>query len=191
VTEIVSEDRAEGRGWAVTIEHGSDDQGVKHQGPTTTRAETAAAFAPIGFAEFYQQHFVSLVRLATLMTGAPDSAADLVQDCFVRLHIHWVHVDQPLPYVRRSVIHACASHHRRNARIRRRPVETPADSQLGADELTDALKALSPRQRAAVVLRFYEDLPDGDIARALRCRPATVRSLIHRALSELRKVIEP
>jgi len=62
---------------------------------------------------------------------------------------------------------------------------------LGADELGDALAALPTRQRAAVVLRYYADLPDADIARTLRCRPGTVRSLIHRALADLRKTIEP
>jgi RNA polymerase sigma factor (sigma-70 family) len=64
-------------------------------------------------------------------------------------------------------------------------------SALGADELEDAVAKLPARQRAAVVLRYYGDLPDADIARALRCRPGTVRSLIHRALAELRKEIEP
>jgi RNA polymerase sigma factor (sigma-70 family) len=66
-----------------------------------------------------------------------------------------------------------------------------ASSDLGADELDDAIAKLPARQRAAVVLRYYGDLSDAEIARALRCRPATVRSLVHRALAELRKVIEP
>jgi RNA polymerase sigma factor (sigma-70 family) len=77
------------------------------------------------------------------------------------------------------------------ARARRLPSAAAQDSELGADELEDALAKLPARQRAAVVLRYYGDLPDADIARALRCRPGTVRSLIHRALADLRKVIEP
>jgi RNA polymerase sigma factor (sigma-70 family) len=58
------------------------------------------------------------------------------------------------------------------------------------DELWDALATLSPRQRAAIVLRFYEDLPDDEIAQVLGCRPATVRTTVHRGLAALRKEIE-
>jgi RNA polymerase sigma-70 factor (sigma-E family) len=143
------------------------------------------------FSEFYAGHYADLVRLATLLSGSADSAPDLVQDCFVRLHGHWTSVREPLPYVRRSVVHACASHHRSIARSRRQPPPQVKDSVLDADELEDALAKLPTRQRAAVVLRYYGDLPDADIAQALRCRPGTVRSLIHRALADLRKVIEP
>ena len=130
------------------------------------------------------------MRLAALLTGSADSAPDLVQDCFVGLHGRWASVRQPLPYVRRSVVHASASHHRRVARARRQPPPEVRVSVLGADELGDALAQLPARQRAAVVLRYYADLPDADIAAALRCRPGTVRSLIHRALSDLRRTIE-
>jgi len=143
------------------------------------------------FAEFYAGHFTELVRLAALLSGSTDTAPDLVQDCFVRLHGRWSSVRMPLPYVRRSVVHACASHHRRVARARRQPAPEEQVSVLGADELGDALAKLPARQRAAVVLRYYADLPDGDIAAALRCRPGTVRSLIHRALADLRGSIEP
>jgi RNA polymerase sigma factor (sigma-70 family) len=147
--------------------------------------------ARTGFADFYARNFGDLVRLATLLSGSADSAPDLVQDCFVGLHGRWASVRDPLPYVRRSVVHACASHHRHIARARRIPSAVARPSELGADELEDALAELPARQRAAVVLRYYGDLPDADIARALRCRPGTVRSLIHRALADLRKVIEP
>ena len=158
-----------------------------------------ASGAPLGpagvarttFGDFYGGHYAELVRLATLLSGSADAAPDLVQDCFVRLHGRWTAVHDPLPYARRSVVHACASHHRRMARARRLPSAAAQDSELGADELEDALAKLPARQRAAVVLRYYGDLPDADIARALRCRPGTVRSLIHRALADLRKVIEP
>jgi DNA-directed RNA polymerase specialized sigma24 family protein len=143
------------------------------------------------FGQFYADHYVALVRLATVLSGSADVAPDLVQDCFVGLHRHWITVRDPLPYVRRSVVHACASHHRRAARARGLHPPVLGNSELGADELEDAVAKLPPRQRAAVVLRYYGDLSDADIARALRCRPATVRSLVHRALADLRKVIEP
>ena len=143
------------------------------------------------FGDFFTGHFSELVRLAALLSGSADAAPDLVQDCFVRLHGRWTAVHDPLPYIRRSVVHACASHHRRVARGRSLPSPEIQHSELGADELEDALAKLPIRQRSAVVLRYYADLPDAEIARALRCRPGTVGSLIHRALADLRKVIEP
>jgi len=146
---------------------------------------------PQSFADVYADQYAGLVRLAALLSGSVDTAPDLVQDCFVRLHGRWTSVREPLPYLRRSVVHACASHHRRVAVARRNPPPGPRAAELGADELGDALAALPARQRAAVVLRFYGDLPDADIARALRCREGTVRSLVSRALADLRKVIEP
>ena len=160
-------------------------------GPTRPDAHDPDAGTWATFGDFYAEHYAGLVRLAALLSGSADVAPDLVQDCFVRLHGRWSSVREPLPYVRRSVVHACASHHRRIALVRRNPPPEPRSAELGADELDDALAALSDRQRAAVVLRYYGDLPDADIARALRCREGTVRSLISRALADLRKVIEP
>jgi RNA polymerase sigma factor (sigma-70 family) len=166
--------------------------------PTPQTAPTVpGAPAPLAgtektsFGDFYAGHYADLVRVATLLSGSADSGPDLVQDCFVRLHRHWTAVHDPLPYVRRSVVHACASHHRRIARGRRLATPEAKNCELGADELEDALAKLPARQRAAVVLRYYGDLPDAAIARALRCQPGTVRSLIHRALTDLREVIEP
>src|SRR5664280_685983 len=165
---------------------------IPPSGPDASAVQgSSPGTASTTFGEFYAGHYAELVRLATLLSGSADAAPDLVQDCFVRLHGRWAAVRDPLPYVRRSVVHACASHHRRLARARRLPAAVTPDSELGADELEDALAKLPARQRAAVVLRYYGDLPDADIARALRCRPGTVRSLVHRALADLRKVIEP
>ncbi|HEY7917827.1 MAG TPA: SigE family RNA polymerase sigma factor [Acidimicrobiales bacterium] len=174
---------------------GGDGPGVVGAAPSTPLVpgcdEEASGTGTAGFTAFYADHYSDLVRLATLLCGSADTAPDLVQDCFVRLHGRWTAVHDPLPYARRSVVNACASHHRRVARGRRLPTPEAPDSELGADELADALGRLPARQRAAVVLRYYSDLPDADIARALRCRPGTVRSLIHRALKDLRERIEP
>jgi RNA polymerase sigma-70 factor (sigma-E family) len=161
--------------------------------PTTPNlsAVVLAGGSAVAFSDFYADHYTELVRLATLLSGSTDNAPDLVQDCFVRLHGRWTSVRQPLPYIRRSIVHACASHHRHVAVTRRHPPLEARPAELGADELEDALAALPARQRAAVVLRYYGDLPDADIARALRCREGTVRSLVSRALADLRKVIEP
>jgi RNA polymerase sigma-70 factor (sigma-E family) len=143
------------------------------------------------FDGLYRHEQPELVRLAALLVGSPEVAADLVQDCFVRLHPRWDQVDDRRAYLRRSVINACHSHHRRLRRLRRVDLRPAEPVELGARELSDALAALPHRQRAALVLRFYAGLPDAEIADALDCRPGTVASLVHRGLAALREVIEP
>lgn len=156
----------------------------------SSRAEST--IEPTGFAEFYREHFAEAARLAFLLTNSSDAAQDLAQDAFVGLHRRWAHVEEPGPYVRRSVVNACRSYHRRRFLERRQNGAVRAQTaDLGADELSDALARLPYRQRAALVLRFYRDLPEDEIAEVLGCRPSTVRSLVHRGLEQLRKVIEP
>jgi RNA polymerase sigma factor (sigma-70 family) len=89
-------------------------------------------------------------------------------------------------------VNACRSYHRRRFLERRRNgAAVVGVHDLEADELSDALARLPYRQRAALVLRFYRDLPDDEISEVLGCRPATVRSLVFRGLEQLRRVIEP
>jgi RNA polymerase sigma-70 factor (sigma-E family) len=143
------------------------------------------------FVELYEDQFPSMVRLAVALTGSEALAEDLVQDAFVRVHAHWERVVTPTAYLRRAVVNACRSSQRRQARERERALAAVEPSvELGADELFDALERLPYRQRAAIVLRFYEGLPDADVAEALGCRVGTVASLVHRGLGDLRKVIE-
>jgi RNA polymerase sigma-70 factor (sigma-E family) len=142
------------------------------------------------FADFYRATFTDMTRLALLLTGSGETARDLVQDSFVRLHGKWNRVDDPRAYLRRTVVNACHSHHRRLhvQRLRRHLAATRVDVvDLDADEMVDAIAALPYRQRAAIVLRFWHDSSEADIAATLGCRPGTVGSLIHRALAELRK----
>lgn len=132
-----------------------------------------------------------MVRLATLLVDDQARAEELVQDAFVRVHRRWDRIDNPGAYLRTAVVNACRSHHRRRAMVKRREPVLHADA--GAvtsqhpDELGDALAALPYRRRAAIVLRYYADLPDDEIAEALGVRPPTVRTLIHRGLADLRE----
>lgn len=144
------------------------------------------------FADFYRATFTEMTRLAFLLTGSGETARDLVQDSFVRLHGRWGRVDDPRAYLRRAVVNACHSHHRRLRvqRLRRHAAASRVGVvALDANEMTDAIAALPYRQRAAIVLRFWHDSSEAEIAAALGCRPGTVGSLIHRALAELRKVM--
>jgi DNA-directed RNA polymerase specialized sigma24 family protein len=138
----------------------------------------------------YEKHFASLVRMAYLVSGRADRADELVQDAFVRTHRAGSRVRDPLPYVRTAVLNGCRSLGRRQRLERDRRPAPPDPVPLGADELWDALATLTERQRAAIVLRFYLDLPDVEIAAALGCREATVRTSVFRALVKLRKEID-
>ena len=92
--------------------------------------------------------------------------------------------------MRAAVVNRSRSWLRRQHVERRHATAAPDVVLSMPDELWDALSHLNPRQRSALVLRYYEGLPDDEIARLLGCRSATVRSAIHRALSALRKEIE-
>ncbi len=144
----------------------------------------------ITFAELYQATYADMVRLAFLLTGSIETARDLAQDSYLRVHRAWGRIGEPRAYLRRTVVNACNSHHRRE-RYRRRHAATARVESIGldAEEMADAIAALPYRQRAAIVLRFWHDCSDAEIAAALGCRPGTVGSLIHRALAALRRVI--
>ena len=93
----------------------------------------------------------------------------------------------PVKYLRTTVVNGSRTWGRRRRLELLHRTSRVEPAAMIADEMWDALAALTPRRRAAIVLRFYEDLPDGEIAALLGCRPATVRTIIHRALIDLRK----
>ena len=139
----------------------------------------------------YREHYGTLVRLAYLLTGHAAVAEEIVQDAFVASHRARDRLRDPYPYVRSAVVNRCHSWGRRDKVEREHRPRPPDPTALHADEMRDALSALTGRQRAAIVLRFYEDLPDERIAEILGCRRSTVRSSIHRGLQSLRRAIDP
>lgn len=150
-----------------------------------------------GFAAFVHEHTPALLRTAYLLTGNGLAAEELVQDTLVRLYPKWERVesaDVPLAYVRRSLANAFVNHRLRASRrelpysaVPERPAEQDAAKQFAdRDQIWTILQSLPERQRAALVLRFFEDLSDEDAAKALGCRPGTVRSLVSRGLAALR-----
>lgn len=144
---------------------------------------------PGSLVELYAQERLRLVRIAYLMTGNREVAQEVVQDAFVSARRSWAGVRETRAYLRTAVVNGCRSWGRRQQLESSRQQPQGDVAGLQADELWDALSRLNPRQRAAVVLRYYEDLPDAEIAVLLGCRPATVRTSIHRALDALRKEI--
>jgi RNA polymerase sigma-70 factor (sigma-E family) len=148
--------------------------------------------APDPFAEFYRTQYEPMLRLAYLLTQSRAVAEELVQDSFIRVHPHWPTLDQPAAYLRRTVTNACYTYHRRRQReLAALAHPDPADLVASPeyDEIWDALAQLAPRRRAVLVLRYYLDLSEAEIAETLGCRPGTVKSLSHRALADLRRAL--
>ena len=155
-----------------------------------------------GFARFVREHSSALLRTGYLLTGSRLAAEELVQDTLVRLFPKWDRVEAaelPLAYVRRSLANAWVNQRRRAARREyafadvpeRADEHDPVGQLVERDHLWAGLADLPARQRAAIVLRFYEDLDDADTAAALGCRVGTVRSLISRGLATLRDRMAP
>ena len=153
------------------------------------------------FGEFVRANTAALLRTGYLLTGNAGAAEELVQDTLVRLYPKWDKVqaaDQPLAYVRRSLTNGfinerrkASSHELRFDLVPDRPDERDATRSIAdRDELWPLLKTLPARQRAAIVLRYYHDLSDDQIAAALECRGGTVRSLISRGLATMRQAAD-
>jgi RNA polymerase sigma-70 factor (sigma-E family) len=144
---------------------------------------------PQGFLDLYRSRWVPMVRLARLLTAADPAAEELVQDAFLRVRTRWDSVENPTSYLRVAVVNACRNHQRRRT-VEHHQVPTTDAVDDGHFELRGALQRLPVRQRSAVVLRYYEDLPEAEIAVLLGCSVPAVKSLLHRAVQDLRKVIE-
>ena len=155
----------------------------------TTRLEGKA------LGDLYLQYAPDALRLAYLLTGDRGLAEDLVQDAFVKLAGRFVHLrSQPmfLAYLRTTVLNLARSHGRRKA-VERRYTEriAPVSAVEGPDlsdreRLRDALMGLPLRQRTAVVLRYYEDLPEAEVADLMHLGQGAVRSLVARGMATLR-----
>jgi RNA polymerase sigma-70 factor (sigma-E family) len=157
--------------------------------------------AEVAVAALYEASAVSLIRLAYVMLGDRPSAEDVVQEAFCGLYRRWdrlAEADSALYYVRSSVLNGCRSVLRSRA-ARRRGVayELPTVSAeavvLNGEEREEVIRAvgrLPHRQREALVLRFYLDLSDEQIARVMGIRQSTVRSTAYRGLEALSRALK-
>jgi RNA polymerase sigma-70 factor (sigma-E family) len=153
----------------------------------------------VTYQEFADTQLPGLLRYAVMLTGDPHTAEDLVQDTMVRVQLNWrrvAHSDSPDGYVRRVLTNRFVDLRRGSwwRRVRLNPDPDPtrpeqrdhAQDSADRDQIWTMLAVLPRRQRAALVLRYYEDLPDAEIADVLGCAVGTVRSSISRALATLR-----
>lgn len=149
------------------------------------------------YADFVHLYTDRLLRLAFVLTGHRQKAEDLAQEALLQTYRQWPKVQgaaDQLAYVRKILINTYLADRRR-----KRFVELPFDvvgdtlsqANVGSafpeqDAMLRAIGSLSRREQTVLVLRYYEDLGDASIAAAVGCRPATVRSLVHRAVKKLR-----
>jgi RNA polymerase sigma-70 factor (sigma-E family) len=161
----------------------------------------AGPAAPSSVTELFRAHHLELVRLAVMMTGDLATAEDVVQDVYERLHRRWPSMRSTgggLAYARASVLNGCRSAHRRAAVRRKHAVRMAggltdaADAEsMAADrgELAAALRALPPRQREVLVLRYFCDLDVAEISAMLGISASSVRSTVSRGLAALAQAL--
>ncbi|SDP27065.1 RNA polymerase sigma-70 factor, sigma-E family [Nakamurella panacisegetis] len=154
------------------------------------------------FDDFFQLQQAGLVRYAALLAGSTAQGEDLVQDVLVKIYLRWDQLSDGegnlLAYARRAVTNEHLSWRRRWSTrhidaVGDRLPDTPVDPWLDGpdEELWQRLQALPARPRAALIMRFYQDLTDSEIAESLNCRTGTVRAHISRGLAALRIDGEP
>ena len=160
------------------------DVRLHHEGVTTSE----------DFASFYAATWMRLLRTTYAITGDVQLAEDALQTGFAHAFASWARVsdaDDPVAYVRRIAVNAALGQ-RRRAFTRREVTaavvpEASVPARVGHDsEIWRVVQSLPPRQRAVVVLRYYEDLSEQQIADAMGCRPGTVKSQASAALATLR-----
>jgi RNA polymerase sigma-70 factor (sigma-E family) len=142
--------------------------------------------------EWFQAEYPSLLRFAYFVTGNSTMAEDLVQDAFVKIYRAGGRVETHgfQSYARKTIVNLHRTGFRRAARERFAQREETVSSDTGAfvlrDEMWNALLTLSPRQRAVIALRFYEDMKEKEIADALDMSVGAVKKHTDRAMAKLR-----
>jgi RNA polymerase sigma-70 factor (sigma-E family) len=150
----------------------------------------------------YASHYRSLVRLASLLVRDVATAEEVVQDSFVAMHTAWRRLrdsDKALSYLRQSVVNRSRSVLRHRMVVDRnapKPAPDMPSAEQGAITLLErsavisALRTLPPRQREALVLKYYADLSEAQIASAMGISKGAVKSHTARAIASLRAVLE-
>jgi RNA polymerase sigma-70 factor (sigma-E family) len=148
-------------------------------------------------ADLYEHHSPEAMRLAYLLTGDAELAQDLVQDAFVRVVGHFTDLIKPQSfdaYLKRTIVNLTYGHFRQQRVERAYAARVHASTKTSTDfpdveerdELWSRLHLIAPRQRAALVLRYYDDLSEQQTAEVIGCSVRTVKSLVARGLHAMR-----
>ncbi len=153
------------------------------------------------FEQFAATRLDAVLRFAVVLTNDRGLAEDVVQDVLVRAHRRWGEIEaleHPEAYVRRMIVNEFYSWRRKWARVVPRPADEldraapdHADAVTDRRTLLDEVAKLPRKQRAVLALRYFEGLPDAEIASALGCAETTVRGYAFRALKTLRIELTP
>ena len=165
----------------------------------TGRTEWSADLAVI---ELYAMHYSSLVRLAVMLLRDTPTAEEVVQDAFIAMHDGWGRLrdtERALAYMRQAVVNRSRSVLRHRMVVEKNQQKPPPDmpsAEHGALALLErsavvaALRGLPERQREAIVLRYYADLSEAEIAAAMRISRGAVKSHTSRGMAALRAALE-
>ena len=169
----------------------------------TRLPEATDAAAEHHVTALYEAHALSLARLALLMLGDPDAAQDVVQDAFLGLYRRWdklASADIAPAYLRASVLNGCRTLLKRRSRPVFRAADGPQEPAEAAEAavlhteeqrvLLAAIRRLPPRQREALVLRYYLDMSEDQTARAMGVSRGTVKSATSRAIAALGRMFK-
>jgi len=175
-------------------------------GPAPARAEPEPMPLDVeayqAVTSLFAEHYRTLVGLAAFLVRDTATAEEVVQDSFVAMHCGWSRLrdsDKALPYLRRSVVNRSRSVLRHRMVVDKNAPRPPPDmpsaeqgaiTQMERSAVVDALRALPLRQREALVLRYYADLSEGQIAAAMGITTGAVKSHTARGMSALRSALE-
>lgn len=167
------------------------------RGKTVTNRSKAPHAADAAYTAFVEAAWQRQLRFALLLTGDRWQAEELLQDSLVRIYERWRRLSDAgdlQAYLRKVLVNNHTSIWRRRRReslVAAVPERSAPDRLVSTDALVlrDALRALPPRQRAVVVLRHYEDLPEREVAAVLGCSLGTVKSQNAKALAKLRHLV--
>jgi RNA polymerase sigma factor (sigma-70 family) len=163
----------------------------KARSPSVVVATTAVVGdADVSAESVFHEHWINMYRLATMLVANPETGEEIAQEAFTRWYARKESVDHPGAYLRTLVVNLANGHHRKrtSAHRWRHLFDTDGTRSTGepGDVMSDMINALPPRQKAVVVLRYFEGCSEAEIADILQCRPGTVKSAMSRALETLR-----
>jgi RNA polymerase sigma-70 factor (sigma-E family) len=187
---------------AVSAETLADSGATVSDSTLAPWAEPSQWSADRAVTELYSLHYRALVRLAALLVRDTPTAEEVVQDAFVKMHGGWQRLrdaDKALAYLRQSVVNGARSVLRHRSVVDKNLVKAPPDmpsAEHGALVLLErsavvkALRGLPERQREAIVLRYYADLSEAEIADTMGISRGAVKSHTARGMASLRSALE-
>jgi len=143
------------------------------------------------FEELYAAQHRAMVRLAYTLVDTTEQAEEVVHDAFAAVYERYDRIDNPVAYLRMSVLNGCRRVLRRRMLLRRQPVPPVQDGAMEFNHVVDSIRRLPHRQRSVIVLRYDLQLTDAEIAETLAMPIGTVKSTLHRAIAALRKELTP